>query len=165
MKNSLKLLTAAMLSATLLACNSKSGDGVSTDTTSMESSSTMSTETEARVIPGSYTNLNTGKIVYIISDPQTGWAIDSITRVPIEFYTNVSGDTLFQTGLVVNQAVMKSEGKWMLDETKIKRDGDQIKIKYEDGSKVKMDDDELKIKGEEGKIKVDGDTTKVKPKN
>ena len=154
-----------MISATLLACNSKPEDGVTTDTTSMESTSTMSTETEARVVPGSYTNLNTGKIVYIVSDPQTGWAIDSITRVPIEFYTNDSGDTLFQTGLVVNQAVMQSDGKWMLDETKIKRDGDQIKIKYEDGSKVKMDGDELKIKGEEGKIKVDGDSTKVKPNN
>ena len=165
MKNSLKFLSAAMISATLLACNSKPEDGVTTDTISMESTSTMSTETEARVVPGSYTNLNTGKIVYIVSDPQTGWAIDSITRVPIEFYTNDSGDTLFQTGLVVNQAVMQSDGKWMLDETKIKRDGDQIKIKYEDGSKVKMDGDELKIKGEEGKIKVDGDSTKVKPNN
>ena len=165
MKNSLKFLSAAMISATLLACNSKPEDGVTTDTISMESTSTMSTETEARVVPGSYTNLNTGKIVYIVSDPQTGWAIDSITRVPIEFYTNDSGDTLFQTGLVVNQAVMQSDGKWMLDETKIKRDGDQIKIKYEDGSKVKMDGDELKIKGEEGKIKVDEDSTKVKPNN
>lgn len=165
MKNSLKLLSAAMLSATFLACSSKPGDGANTDTTSIETTSTMSTETEARVIPGSYTNLNTGKTVYIIADPQTGWAIDSITRVPVEFYTNDSGDTLFQTGLVVNQAIMKSDGKWMLDETKIKRDGDEIKIKYEDGSKVKMDADELKIKGEDGKIKVDGDSIKVKPKN
>ncbi|MEJ7780448.1 MAG: hypothetical protein WKF68_12760 [Daejeonella sp.] len=165
MKNSLKILSAAMLSATFVACNSNPDGATTTDSTSMESSSSMSMETEARVIPGSYTNLNTGKTVYIVSDPQTGWAIDSITRVPVEFYTNNSGDTLFQTGLVVNQAIMQSDGKWMLDETKIKRDGNEIKIKYEDGSKVKMDGDDLKIKGEDGKVKVDEDTTKVKPNN
>ncbi len=153
-----------MLSATFVACNSNPDGAMTTDSTSMESSS-MSMETEARVIPGSYTNLNTGRTVYIVSDPQTGWAIDSITRVPVEFYTNNSGDTLFQTGLVVNQAIMRSDGKWMLDETKIKRDGNDIKIKYEDGSKVKMDGDELKIKGEDGKVKVDDDTVKVKPNN
>lgn len=154
-----------MLSTAFVACNSNPDGVTTTDSTSMESSSSMSMETEATVIPGSYTDLNSGKTVYIVSDPQTGWAIDSITRVPVEFYTNNSGDTLFQTGLVVNQAIMKSDGKWMLDETKIKRDGDKIKIKYEDGSKMKMDGDELKIKGEDGKVKVDGDTTKVKPNN
>ena len=154
-----------MLSATFVACNSNPDGDKTMDSTSMETSTTMSTETEAKVIPGSYTNLNTGKTVYIISDPQTGWAIDSISRVPVEFYTNNSGDTLFQTGLVVNQAIMQSDGKWMLDETKIKRNGNGIKIKYEDGSKVKMDGDELKIKGEDGKVKVEDDTVKVKPNN
>ncbi|MHB1179233.1 MAG: hypothetical protein ACYCZO_12980 [Daejeonella sp.] len=165
MKNSLKILSAIVLSAAVSACNSNPDQGTVTDSTSSMESSSMSMQTEPKVIPGSYTELNTGKTVYIVSDPQTGWAIDSITRVPVEFYTNNSGDTLFQTGLVVNQAIMQSDGKWMLDETKIKRDGDKIKIKYEDGSKMKMDGEELKIKGEEGKVKVDKDTTKVKLKN
>lgn len=119
----------------------------------------------AAVVPGTYKELTTGKTVYIIADPETGWAVDSISKVPVEFYIDNAGDTLFQTGLVVNHAIMKADGKWMLDETKIKRDGDDIKIKYSDGSKVKMEEGDLKIKSDAGKVKVDEDTVKVKPNN
>jgi len=163
MKNLMNIFSIAFLSTALFACNNNNGMDGDTDTTMMSETSEMTTN--ASVVPGSYTDLNSGKTVYIIADPTTGWAVDSITKVPVEFYMNTSGDTLFQTGAVVNYAIMKSDGKWMLDETKIKRDGDQIKIKYSDGSKVKMDGDELKIKGEEGKIKVEDDTVKVKPNN
>ncbi|MDP1795813.1 MAG: hypothetical protein Q8K53_00720, partial [Daejeonella sp.] len=90
------------------------------------------------------------------------WAIDSIKKVPVEFYLNNAGDTLFQNGLVVNHAIMKADGKWMLDETKIKRDGDQIKIKFEDGDKIKIDGEDMKIKDADGKIKVEDDTIKIK---
>ena len=165
MKNLLKILSFAVISTAVVACNSKNDKDGDTDTTMMSESSEMTTTSTAQVAPGSYTNLNTGKTVYIVVDPTTGWAVDSITKVPVEFYIDTTGDTLFQTGVVVNHAIMKTDGKWMLDETKIKRDGDDIKIKYSDGSKVKMDDEDLKIKGEEGKVKVDDDTTKVKPKN
>lgn len=68
------------------------------------------------MIPGSYTDLNIGKTVYIIADPKTGRAIDSISKVPVEFYIDNSGDTLYQTGQVVNYTIMKADGKWMLDE-------------------------------------------------
>jgi RNase P/RNase MRP subunit p29 len=60
---------------------------------------------------------------------------------------------------------MQADGKWMLDETKVKRDGDKIKIKYEDGTKIKIDGEEMKLKDEDGKIKIDGDSIKVKPNN
>lgn len=163
MKNLSKILSLALLATAFTACNSNNSKDGDVDTTMMSESSEMTTT--ATVVPGDYTDLNTGKTVYIISDPTTGWAVDSITKVPVEFYTNASGDTLFQTGAVVNYAIMKTDGKWMLDETKIKRDGDDIKIKYEDGSKVKITDDKLKIKGDEGKIKVTDDTVKVKPNN
>ncbi len=153
-----------MISTVIIACNNKKDGGDGTDSTMMSESTEM-TSTTAQVVPGSYTDLNTGKVVYIIADPETGWAVDSISRVPVEFYIDRTGDTLFQTGVVVNNAVIKTDGKWMLDETKIKRDGDDIKIKYSDGSKVKIDDEDLKIKSEEGKIKVEDDTVKVKPKN
>lgn len=165
MKTSLKLLSFALISAAIAACNNKGANDGNSDTTMMSESSEMTTTTTAQVIPGSYTDLNSGKTVYIVADPQTGWAIDSISKVPVEFYIDNSGDTLFRTGVVVNHAIMKSDGKWTLDETKIKRDGDDIKIKYSDGSKVKMTDDELKIKTDEGKIKADADTVKVKPNN
>ncbi len=118
-----------MISAAFMACNSNKNKEMAGDSTSYDESS-MTTQTEVKVVPGKYTDLNTGKTVYIISDPQTGWAVDSISRVPVEFYIDNSGDTLFQTGLVVNNAIMRADGKWMLDETKIKRDGDKIKINF-----------------------------------
>lgn len=165
MKSSFKILSLAVISTAVIACNNKGADDGGSDTTMMSESSEMTTTSTAQVVPGTYKDLNTGKTVYIIADPQTGWAIDSISRVPVEFYVNDSNDTLFQTGLVVNQAIMKADGKWMLDETKIKRDGNDIKIKYSDGSKVKMDGEDVKIKTDDGKIKVDDDTVKVKPNN
>ncbi len=165
MKNLLKILSFAVIGTAVVACNSKSDQDGDTDTTMM-SSSEMTTTSTASVVPGSYTDLNTGKTVYIVADPTTGWAVDSISKVPVEFYIDNSGDTLFQTGVVVNNAIMKTDGKWTLDETKIKRDGDDIKIKNEDGSKVKMEaDGDLKTKSADGKVKVEDDTVKVKPKN
>ncbi len=161
MKNSFKILSAVLVSSAFLACNSDANKEVASDSTAIETSST--TQTEVKVVPGQYKDLTTGKTVYIVSDPSTGWAVDSITRVPVEFYIDNSGDTLYQTGQVVNYAIMKSDGKWMLDETKVKRDGNELKIKYENGDKVKIDGDEMKIKDSEGKIKVEDDTIKVKP--
>ncbi len=166
MKNLLKILSFAVISSTVVACSNKNAEDGATDTTMMSESSEMTTTSTAQVVPGSYTNLSTGKKVYIVADPTTGWAVDSITKVPVEFYIDNSGDTLFQTGVVVNNAIMKSDGKWVLDETKIKRDGDDIKIKNEDGSKVKIDaDGDMKSKSADGKVKVEDDTVKVKPKN
>lgn len=166
MKNLLKILSFAAMSTAFVACNTKNSADGATDTTMMSESSEMTTTSTAKVVPGNYTNLSTGKTVYIITDPTTGWAVDSVTKVPIEFYIDNAGDTLFQTGAVVNHAIMKTNGKWMLDETKIKRDGDNIKIKYEDGSKVKIQaDGDMKTKTDDGKIKVQDDTVKVKPNN
>ena len=162
MKNIRSILSAVIIIAAFMGCNSNQKNDMAGDTT-------MTTEseykTEVKVVPGNYTNLNTGKTVYIIMDPQTGWAIDSIERVPVEFYTNNTGDTLFQTGLVVNNAIMRADDKWMLDETKVIRDGDKIKIKFPDGDKIKIDGEDMKLKDEDGKVKIDGDSVKVKPNN
>ena len=163
MKNTKTILSAVIISAAFMGCNSNQKNDMAGDTTMTTESEY--TQTEVKVVPGNYTNLNTGKTVYIIMDPQTGWAIDSIERVPVEFYTNNAGDTLFQTGLVVNNAIMQADGKWMLDETKVKRDGDKIKIKFPDGDKIKIDGEDMKIKDEAGKVKIDGDSVKVKPNN
>jgi len=163
MKNTTTILSAILISAAFIGCNSNQDKDMAGDTTMVMESEY--SQNDVKVVPGNYTNLNTGKTVYIIMDPQTGWAIDSIERVPIEFYTNNVGDTLFQTGLVVNNALMRADGKWMLDETKIKRDGDQIKMKFENGDKIKIDGDEIKMKDDAGKVKIDGDSVKVKPNN
>ena len=163
MKNTKKILSAILISTVFMACNSNKDKDMAGDST-VTSESEFS-QTEVKVVPGTYTDLNTGETVYIIMDPNTGWAIDSIKKVPVEFYLNNAGDTLFQNGLVVNYAIMKADGKWMLDETKIKRDGDEIKIKFDNGDKIKIDGEEMKIKDEDGKIKVEDDTIKVKPNN
>lgn len=162
MKNTTRILSAVLISTVFMACNSNQDKDMAGDTTVTTEEYT---QTEVKVIPGNYTDLNTGETVYIIMDPQTGWAIDSIKKVPVEFYTNNAGDTIFQTGLVVNNAIMKADGKWMLDETKVKRDGDEIKIKFENGDKIKIDGDEMKMKDEEGKVKIDGDSVKIKTNN
>ena len=90
--------------------------------------------------------------------------IDS--RKPIEadmlFVDVSSGDTLYgPSGIVVNNAITQSNGKWILDETKVEREGDEIKVKN-GNDKLKMEDDEMKVKTGDSKIKVDGNETKVK---
>lgn len=155
---------ALLLAGLALGCNSKTNqttDADSVDATTTEADNTVT----AGVIPGTYTDLTTGKEVYIIADPQTGYAIDSISRVPVEFYINTTGDTLFRTGVVVNNMLVRSGEKWIFDDSKVKVDGDQIKIKGPDG-KVKVESDgDIKVKDKDGKVKIEEDTVKVKPNN
>lgn len=141
-----------------MACNN---DGT-TDTTADADMDMSVATTESQVEPGTYVDLNTGKEVYIVRDESTGYATDSIAKVPVDFYVNTStNDTLFRTGMVVNNMLIEEEGKWKLDETKVKIDGDEIKIKDGD-SKVKIDGDESKVKDGDYKKKVDGDDVKIK---
>lgn len=163
MKTTLKIMSMVALSTTFMACNSNRTESSEMDSNSTDTS-VMMDATSASVVPGEYTDLSTGKTVYIVADPETGYAVDSITRVPVEFYIDRSGDTLDRTGFVVNNAIMQTEGKWTLDETKIKRGRDDLKIKHSDGSKTKIEDDgDIKMKNADGsKIKVEEDTVKIK---
>lgn len=146
------------MTVALMSCNNESKTADSTADMDMSTTS----DTEAQVEPGTYVDLNTGKEVYIIRDESTGYATDSIAKVPVEFYVNTStNDTLFRTGMVVNNMLVEEEGKWKLDETKVKIDGDEIKIKDGD-SKVKVDGEESKVKDGDYKKKVDGDDVKIK---
>jgi len=78
----------------------------------------------------------------------------------------VTADTLYGEGYVVNNMVVRMpDGKYKVDSTKVKIEGN--KIKYKDGSskgKVKVSNDGVKAK--EGhhnmKAKVSGDSLKVK---
>lgn len=150
---------AAAMTSVLGACNN---DRTADSDNSTETEMTAGTTEAAVVEPGTYVDLNTGKEVYIVRDESTGYATDSIAKVPVEFYVNTStNDTLFRTGQVVNNMLTQEEGKWKLDDTKVKVDGDEIKIK--DGDyKVKIDGDESKVKDGDYKKKVDGDEVKIK---
>jgi len=133
MNTSFKLMSAVFLLA-LTSCNSGS-----------------------KVEPGTYVDLNTGESITVIADPETGYAINSETRKPVYLYVNSKKDTIFTTGIVVNDRLIATEaGYYEVDETKVKVDDEEIKIKYDDYKK-KVDGDDYKIKDGDYKLKVDGD--------
>jgi len=160
MKSIHGILLGTTMTVALMACNN---EGTTADNDSATNTDIATADaTLARVEPGTYVDLNTGKEVYIVRDEETGYATDSIAKVPVEFYVNTTTrDTIFRTGQVVNNLLVEEEGKWKLDETKVKIDGDEIKIKDGD-SKVKIDGDDSKVKDGDYKKKVDGDETKIK---
>ncbi|MXV16124.1 hypothetical protein [Hufsiella ginkgonis] len=154
------LIGTALTAGVLSGCNSKEHKDADTDTVLTEEAVTGSDEPQ--ITAGSYTDLNTGKQVYIVKDPETGYAMDSIARIPVELYIDNSGDTIYKTGVVVNNAVVRSDaGTWILDESKVKVDGDKIKIKDGD-TKIKIDGDKMKVKEGDYKLKTDGDKSKEK---
>ncbi|OAQ38263.1 hypothetical protein A5893_15850 [Pedobacter psychrophilus] len=169
----------------LTACNNDSkDDSTSNDSTSvsMDEDNAMTDMDKPVVKPGKYKNLSTGEDIEITRDETTGIAVDSKTQLPVEFYYDpITMDTLYQNGMKVNNMLVSlGDGKYKLDDMKIKIDGDEIKIKT-DTSKIKIDndtyksksgdektkvtDDKMKIKDETGKVKITEDGTKIKPKS
>jgi len=161
MKNSMYASLILLVFFTV-SCNNSKNTTNDNDST-LQDMEVTETSQKSQVVAGEYVNLNTGEKVNIIADPVTGIAIDQSTQQPIELYYNPStNDTLYQSGMRVNNMLIKErEGKYRLDDTKIKIDGDEIKIKN-DSSKIKIDGDEMKIKSSDGKMKVDDDEVKVK---
>ncbi|TKB98933.1 hypothetical protein [Pedobacter cryophilus] len=153
------ILSVAMIAVIFTACNNKTAENNDGDSTMMMSDDDMIEVEKPIVKSGKYVNLADGQTVYIIADPTTGVAIDSVTKATIEFYYDpITLDTIYQNGYVVNSMLIKEkDGKYKLDGMKIKIDGDKIKIKT-DSSKMKMDGEDMKMKTD------DGDTT-IKVKN
>ena len=157
MKNLTYLAAASILFLGVSACNNQKDASADTDSTeAINDNQEMVVAEKPAVKSGKYINLSTGKDVYIISDSLSGVAIDSLSRSPIMFYYNpITLDTLYANGLVVNNMLINDgDGKYRLDDTKIKIDGDEIKIKNGD-SKIKIDGNDMKIKDANGKTKVD----------
>lgn len=118
----------------------------------------------------SFKSLNTGpgSSTTIIRDTVSGGYVYSESSKPIDadlLFVDVStGDTLYgPSGQIVNNAVIQQEGTWKLDETKIKRDGDKIKVKSGE-DKLKIDDEETKVKTGDSKVKTDADDPEAKIK-
>lgn len=147
----------------LYSCSSKNNQSAESDSTNTETAVT------AEGIGASYINLNsaTGTSSAIVKDTtEAGGYVYSDTYQPIDedilFVEASTGDTLYgPKGLVVNNAVIHENGTWTVDKTKIKRDGDEIKIKSGD-DKLKIEDDELKMKTGDSKMKIDDDEAKLK---
>ena len=130
-----------------------------------------------------YRDLNTGETIDIWYDAAGIRTLNKKTGAPVEFYINTTtNDTVFGRGrFVVNSYVIKGEdGKWKLDDGKVKVDGDELKVKVGDqkfkidgddikvkgnGVKAKTEDGEIKVKSKDGKAKYEDDKTKVKTKD
>jgi hypothetical protein len=114
-----------------------------------------------------YRDLNTGETIDIWYDAVGMRTLNKKTGAPVEFYINTStNDTVFGRGrFVVNNYVLKGDdGKWKLNDGKVKVDGDELKVKVGD-QKLKIDGDEIKIKGNGVKAKSEDGEVKVKTKD
>ena len=119
------------------------------------------------VVSYTFIDLNSGDTLDYWFDTEKKTIMNRTNGVPVEFYVNTyTGDTVYGRGrFVVNGLVLKGEdGKWKFDESKVKIDKDELKIK--DGNrKLKIDGDEIKVKEGGKKVKLDGDEGKMKDGN
>ncbi|MHB1179234.1 MAG: hypothetical protein ACYCZO_12985 [Daejeonella sp.] len=110
-----------------------------------------------KVQPGTYVDLNTGDSIHVIADPETGYAFNSDTKKPVYLYVNNKRDTIFTTGAVVNNKIIRvNDDYYEIDDAKVTVDDKDVTIKYADYKK-KVDGDDYKIKDGDYKLKVDGD--------
>ena len=159
--------TGAIAIAALMACNSNTKMDANNDSAATEAE--INAFATAAVVPGTYIDLSSGQEVEVVADPETGYAINSETRAPLEFYVNTStGDTLYRTGIIVNNALVNDGTTWRFNEDRVERIGDSIKIKTDEGdlkikndatdTKVKVEaDGDAKIKSPDGKTKIEED--------
>lgn len=109
------------------------------------------------VVPGTYVDLNSGDSVQVIVDPVTGYAINSETKKPVYLYVDNNRDTIFTTGVVVNNKINRVDDDYYeIDDTKVIVEDEDVTIKYVDYKK-KFDGEDYKVKGEDYKLKVEGD--------
>src|ERR1044071_5099973 len=134
-------------------------------------SSETETDEESVVVNTGFTDLETGQPVELMKDEETGYVLEAESGEPLDFYINMNTmDTFYgRTGTVVNKAIFQNEtGYYELDEDKIRREDDQMKVVGTDdtaaptamdtgvgNTEIKVDGDELKIKQDGQKIKVE----------
>ena len=119
-----------------------------------------------KVEPGAYVDLNSGDTIQVIADPETGYAINSETKKPVYLYVNNDRDTIFTTGAVVNNKIIRvNDDYFEVDDAKVRVEDKDVILKYADYKK-KFDDDDYKVKDDDYKLKVEGDgDTKLKDGN
>ena len=116
-----------------------------------------SCERANKVEPGTYVDLNSGDSIQVIADPVTGYAINTETQKPVYLYVNNDRDTIFTTGVVVNNKITRVNDEYFeVDDTKVTVDDEDVTIKYADYKK-KFDGDDYKVKEDDYKLKVEGD--------
>lgn len=111
-----------------------------------------------------YVDLNSTLPVHLYYDPKTKRTYSEATNEPVDLYVNVeTGDTIYGQGrFVVNNYIVKTtDGTYKLDDSKVKVNGDELKIKDGD-KKLKLEDGEMKIKDGDEKLKAEENETKLK---
>jgi hypothetical protein len=111
-----------------------------------------------------YVDLKTGQPVDLYYDSKKKKTYSTTNDEPVDLYVNVAtGDTVYGEGryIVNNYIIQTEDGKYKLDNKKVKIDGDEIKIK-EGNKKFKIEEGEMKMKDEDAKIKADADESKIK---
>ena len=128
-------------------------DSTKSDTTMMR------TDTTYTIV-----DLYTGQPIDIWYDPAKYVTINRATSQPVDFYVVNNTDTVHGvTGLVVNGMILKEkDNKYKLDNSKVKWEGDELKIKETNGRKVKWEKGKLQIKDWKGKEKSDNKSGKSK---
>jgi hypothetical protein len=118
-------------------------------------------QTDTAVVTYTYVDLYTGQPIDIYYDPVRYVTINRATKLPIDYYVINSVDTVHGlSGLIVNGMLLKEkDGKYKLDNGKVKFDGDELKLKDAQGRKVKWDKGKMQIKEWKGKAGHKGTVT------
>ncbi|MEO5499940.1 MAG: hypothetical protein ABIR31_00735 [Ginsengibacter sp.] len=175
MKKQFLVLVAASFSV-LVSCNNSENRSVETTTDSeVTSTATASTDVAPPTVNDGmpvFYSLETKQPVVVIEDENTHQYMDASTQQPVTYYYEpISNDTFDMRGRLVNNALILTDGKYSLDDAKIKSNDNAFKIKSDewkmkwgkDGDN-KMKDDDMKIKDKEDKYKVKTDDVKIKDK-
>ena len=159
----------------LIACNDNSSTTTDSTTDTMTTTRTtasadnMAATTNSDGMPVFY-SLDTKQPVQVVEDEKTHQYVDVSTHEPLGYYYEpISKDTFDARGRLVNNALTLTDGKYNLDEAKIKSNDnafkiktDEWKVKYGKDGDNKMKSDEMKIKDKGDKYKVKTDDTKIK---
>lgn len=109
---------------------------------------TDTTMRDTAMVTYTFMDLYTGQPIDIYYEPARYVTLNRATNLPVDFYVINSADTVHgMSGLVVNGMLLKQkDGKYKLDEGKVKFDGDELKLKDAEGRKVKWDKGKMQIK-------------------
>lgn len=116
-------------------------------------------------------DLSTGETVDVYYDTLTWTTVNRVTTKPVDYYiirytdASMMPDTVHGvTGIIVNDLIWKDNaGQWAFNDSRVKWDGKELKMKDKYGRKVKWEKGDLKIKDWNSKYKSEkGDDAKYK---
>lgn len=162
--NTMKQLLTITGSALIIASCQEPGKQQNIAADSMVTREPVTDNTYTQVTTDKYVDLRTNQPVDLYYDENKKRTYSATTNEPVDFYVNVAtGDTVYGQGrYVVNNYIEKlSDGKYQLDDDKVKMSNGELKIKSGD-QKLKIDEGEMKMKDDDNKYKADDRDTKMK---